>query len=164
MEESRPEVVTFSPDERYEYIVVPVLDDTIFEGMEEFNGTLVTTDTAVRITQPNATVRITENDSKSQCVFPEFDDVIVNCVAVVRVYFENDSYVVDEEDGVVTVCVVREGEISDTLTIQISTAELVPPQATGEHIFTAQVSLVIAQHFLHRWYRLSTNKWTPHSV
>ena len=52
---------------------------------------------------------------------------------MVRVYFENDSYSVDEEDGPVIVCVVREGEIADTLTIQISTAELVPPQATGEN-------------------------------
>ncbi|CAI8033565.1 FRAS1-related extracellular matrix protein 2, partial [Geodia barretti] len=110
--ESHPEVLTFSPGETLEFIIIPIVDDTIFEGSEEFKGTLTTTDAAVIITQPNATVHINEND-------------------VVRVYFENDSYSVDEENGPVIVCVVREGEIADTLTIQISTAELVPPQATA---------------------------------
>ena len=47
-------------------------------------------------------------------------------------YFESESYVVDEDRGPVIVCVVREGEISETLTIQVSTAELTPPQATGQ--------------------------------
>lgn len=35
-------------------------------------------------------------------------------------YFETSVYAVDMRDGV-PVCVVREGEISDTLTIQVST-------------------------------------------
>ena len=48
-----------------------------------------------------------------------------------RVYFETDSYVVDEERGPAIVCIVREGEIADTLTIHVSTVELIPPQATG---------------------------------
>lgn len=67
MEESFPQVLTFSPNETLEFIIVPIIDDTIFEGDEEFNATLTTTDAAVRITQPNATVRITENDGNTMC-------------------------------------------------------------------------------------------------
>ena len=67
MEESFPHVLTFSPNETLEFIIVPITDDTIFEGNEEFNATLTTTDAAVRITQPNATVRITENDGNTMC-------------------------------------------------------------------------------------------------
>ena len=62
--ESHPEVLTFSPNETFEYVIIPIVDDTIFEEREEFNATLTTTDAAVRITQPNATVHINENDGK----------------------------------------------------------------------------------------------------
>jgi hypothetical protein len=62
--ESHPEVLTFSPGETLEFIIIPIVDDTIFEGSEEFKGTLTTTDAAVIITQPNATVHINENDGK----------------------------------------------------------------------------------------------------
>lgn len=67
VEESYPQVLTFSPNETLEFIIVPITDDTIFEGNEEFSATLTTTDAAVRITQPNATVRITENDGNTMC-------------------------------------------------------------------------------------------------
>lgn len=46
--------------------------------------------------------------------------------------FETDSYEVDEDGGSVLVCINREGEISETIEIQVSTAELVPSQAKGE--------------------------------
>ena len=46
---------------------------------------------------------------------------------MVTVYFESSSYTVDENRGPVIVCVLREGEISQTLTIQVSTQELTEP-------------------------------------
>ena len=66
---------------------------------------------------------------------------------MVRVYFENISYTVDEEGGPVIVCVLREGEIAETLTIQISTAELVPPQATGRQLSLQEERALSQQHY-----------------
>ena len=51
--------------------------------------------------------------------------------ADVRVYFEEDVYSVSETDGRVTICIRREGETSESLTINVATEELVPPQAQG---------------------------------
>ena len=48
-----------------------------------------------------------------------------------RVFFENDHYPVSETDGMVEVCVRREGDTTQSLTIQVSTEDLVPPQALG---------------------------------
>lgn len=45
------------------------------------------------------------------------------------------------------VCVLREGEIAETLTIQISTAELVPPQATGRQLSLQEEIFVTAALF-----------------
>ena len=47
-----------------EYVIIPTLDDIFFEGFEDFVGSLTTTDSAVRIVAPNATVGITENDGE----------------------------------------------------------------------------------------------------
>ena len=48
-----------------------------------------------------------------------------------RVFFENDHYPVSETDGMVEVCVRREGDTTQSLTIQVSTEDLIPPQALG---------------------------------
>ena len=48
-----------------------------------------------------------------------------------RVFFENDRYRVSETDGMVEVCVRREGDTTQSLTIQVSTEDLIPPQALG---------------------------------
>lgn len=48
-----------------------------------------------------------------------------------KVYFERERYVVSENDGRVEVCVRREGNTLGSLTVQVSTQELVPPQAQG---------------------------------
>ena len=37
----------------------------------------------------------------------------------------------DEDDGIVTVCVLREGQVSEALIIQIMTNDITPPQALG---------------------------------
>ena len=41
------------------------------------------------------------------------------------------TYMVSENDGLVEVCVVREGDISSSFSIQVSTEEFNPPQAEG---------------------------------
>ena len=50
-----------------------------------------------------------------------------------RVYFERDAYEVSETDGTVELCVRREGDVSRSLTIQVSTEDFVPLQAEGNN-------------------------------
>ena len=50
----------------------------------------------------------------------------------IRVFFESDSYSVAEDSGLVTVCLMREGGSSDTLQVQVSTANLNPVDASGK--------------------------------
>ena len=47
-------------------------------------------------------------------------------------FFESDSYSVAEDSGLVTVCLMREGGSSDTLQVQVSTANLNPVDASGK--------------------------------
>ena len=55
----------------------------------------------------------------------------------VTVFFERDSYGVSETDGRVEICVVRDGDVSQSLTVQVSTGDFVPLQAEGNHHATA---------------------------
>ena len=57
--------------------------------------------------------------------------VIFSQFLEVWVMFESDNYTVGEDRGPVIVCLTREGEISETLTVQVSTSELAPLQAKG---------------------------------
>ena len=50
------------------------------------------------------------------------------------VYFESSGYEVVENEGPVTVCVLREGEIAEAIVIQVTTSELSPVQAVGRFI------------------------------
>ena len=68
LDESFPQTLTFSSGETIEVMVVPILDDNVFEGNEEFYATLITTDSGVVITEPYATVNIIENDSESTLI------------------------------------------------------------------------------------------------
>ena len=52
--------------------------------------------------------------------------------AGVRVRLTQDDYTVNEDEGTVEVCVVREGETTDPITVTINTGETNPPSATGE--------------------------------
>ena len=52
--------------------------------------------------------------------------------AGVRVRLSQDDYTVNENEGTVEVCVVREGETTDSITVTINTGEMIPPSATGE--------------------------------
>ena len=50
------------------------------------------------------------------------------------VSFESVNYEVDEDRGPVLVCLEREGEISETITVTVSTAELETTQAKCKKI------------------------------
>ena len=52
--------------------------------------------------------------------------------AGVRVRLTEDDYTVNEDEGTVEVCVVREGETTAPITVTINTGETSPPSATGE--------------------------------
>ena len=62
--ESFSHVLTFTPSETKQYIFIPIIDDNVYEGVEEFYGRLTTTDRAVHITYPDATAQITDNDGE----------------------------------------------------------------------------------------------------
>ena len=49
---------------------------------------------------------------------------------------------VSEDDGSVEVCVIREGDVSGSLTIQVTTEEFTPPQAEG--IGTQKTGLLLS--------------------
>ena len=72
----------------------------------------------------------------------------------VRVFFENDHYPVSETAGSVEMCVRREGDTTQSLTIQVSTEDLVPPQALGifdiytQHILVFIVAFVLTVHII----------------
>ena len=64
---------------------------------------------------------------------------ITSCTfsVAVTVYFESSGYEVVENEGPVTVCVIREGEIAEAIVIQVTTSELSPVQAVGRFIAIA---------------------------
>ena len=43
-------------------MTVPIVDDSIFETLEEFSARLTTSDSRVTIVEPEATVEIVDND------------------------------------------------------------------------------------------------------
>lgn len=50
----------------------------------------------------------------------------------VSVVLAEESYVVNEDDGTVEICVERIGESEDDITVTIITGESSPPSAIGE--------------------------------
>lgn len=51
------------------------------------------------------------------------------------VFFEESIYGVTESDEIVEVCVLREGDVSQSLTIYVSTQEYAVSQAEGKLAF-----------------------------
>ena len=58
------QVVTFAPGDTIKTVQVPINNDTVYEGLEEFTAQLIITDRGVVIFQPDATARINDNDGK----------------------------------------------------------------------------------------------------
>ena len=55
-------MVTFAPGDTLQTVQVPINNDDVYEGLEEFTAQLTTTDSGVVIFQHNATARISDND------------------------------------------------------------------------------------------------------
>ena len=54
--------VTFAPGETLQRVDVTIINDNVYEGLEEFTAELTTTDSGVDIFQPDATARISDDD------------------------------------------------------------------------------------------------------
>ena len=55
-------MVTFAPGDSLQTVQVPINNDDVYEGLEEFTAQLTTTDSGVAIFQPDATARIRDDD------------------------------------------------------------------------------------------------------
>lgn len=58
----------------------------------------------------------------------------IHSIAVVRVFFDEEAYVVVENDGPAEVCVRREGDAVESFTINVATANSNPVQAQGMYV------------------------------
>ena len=56
------QAVTFAPGDTIKRVQVPINNDDVYEGLEEFTAQLTTTDSGVAIFQPDATARIRDDD------------------------------------------------------------------------------------------------------
>ena len=56
------QIVTFAPGDTIKTVQVPINNDTVYEGLEQFTAQLTTTDSGVVIFQPDAIARINDND------------------------------------------------------------------------------------------------------
>lgn len=58
-------MVTFQPGQSTQTVQVPLIDDNVYEGLEEFSAELITTDSGVNLFQPDATARIRDEDGNT---------------------------------------------------------------------------------------------------
>ena len=56
-------MITFSQGAQRQTVTVPIIDDRIFEILEDFTAQLTTSDRRVSIVDSEATVEITDNDN-----------------------------------------------------------------------------------------------------
>ena len=122
--------IIFSSGKTVEFVSISIEDDNIFEADEEFFGYLTTLGSAVVITEPKATVIITDNDGKSgvrvleTCVVNVY---IEHSLTVVEIGFNPSNYVVHESGGTVVTLVVQNTSpaIETEITVQVTfTGEL----------------------------------------
>ena len=59
------EELTFAPGETLKTVEVTIINDNVYEVLEEFTAELTTTDSGVDIFQPDATARISDDDGNS---------------------------------------------------------------------------------------------------
>ena len=59
------QVLTFAPGKAVQNVSVIIINDNVYEVLEEFTAELTTTDSGVDIFQPDATARISDDDGIS---------------------------------------------------------------------------------------------------
>lgn len=57
------EIITFSGGTQRHNVTVPIVNDGIFEILEDFSATLTTSDERIILVEPLATVEIVDNDN-----------------------------------------------------------------------------------------------------
>ena len=113
-------------------VAVLTTNDAVLENPEEFYARATQFNSRVSVFESSASIHIQDNDGKDvQIHSPNRSESFFVSHSEVSLSFESDSYVVDEDRGPVVVCISREGEISETLAIQVSTSEMEPLEAKG---------------------------------
>lgn len=54
--------ITFQPGQTLQTVQVMIIDDSVYEGLQDFLAELTTTDSGVNIFQSDATAQITDED------------------------------------------------------------------------------------------------------
>ena len=105
--------LTFTPRVNSLTVSVPIIDNGIFEGTEQFFGDLSTSDSAVSLQPQRTTIRITDDDGtvNTQC----YNYYKFNPTAAV-IGFTPDTYNVNEGDGSVSITF---GVLSGTLGVGV---------------------------------------------
>jgi hypothetical protein len=106
--------LTFAPGETTQTIQVPIIDDTVVEGTEDFFVTLSNPVGANLGAPSQAIVYITDNDT-SPTPTPSASPAIVD--------FDEAEYDVNEGDGNAIVTVSRSGNTSTTVTVNYATSD-----------------------------------------
>ena len=122
----------FSPGDTKKFVSIPIIDDNLFEGVEEFYGRLTTTDSTVNVTYPNAIAQIIDNDGEFLLFFYVFPSVnycallypLLCFLTDIEIGFNPNSYTVNENDGSVRFFVEnRNPEIETEVTVLFDTTD-----------------------------------------
>ena len=62
--------MTFAPGETLQRVDVTIINDNVYEVLEEFTAELTTTDSGVDIFQPDATTRTSDDDGSFCIILP----------------------------------------------------------------------------------------------
>ena len=62
--------MTFAPGETLQRVDVAIINDNVYEVLEEFTAELTTTDSGVDIFQPDAAARISDDDGSFCIILP----------------------------------------------------------------------------------------------
>ena len=119
---------------REQCINIPVTDDSLaFEGDEEFVIKFDISQLPEGV-EPGPTnisiVRIIDDDG-AYVIITAYSHSSIIFPIVVRVFFEEESYPVTENGGPATLCVRREGDATESFSIDVATTETSPVQAQG---------------------------------
>ena len=123
-------IVVFQGADTSQVVMVPILPDDIFEGVEQFTARLSVAigQSGVMLGANMATVEITdEEDSRPflrlshKNILPLY--ICVSCTPVVVVEFGRSRYTVSESDGFANITVVKQRESAVPISVEFTTAD-----------------------------------------